>query len=272
MSRFVQQSEAQSPELLQQFLARHHIDRATDPFALLKQLATTYAQLPYENLSKILRDHQTKDSDEVRRLPAEVLSDYYRLGTGGTCFSLTWTLLHLIRALGFETEPILADRRYGPDTHCALVVWIDGVKHLLDPGYLLVDAMAFPKNNELIVPTSFHEVKLSPDQAGERVQLHTIHQNQSTYRLTYKTDPVDTSQFLKAWDASFQFEMMQYPVLSRISRGKQYYLQKNKLLIRGKETSEQRELEPAKMVETIHHLFGIDPSVAGKTLQLLRQP
>ena len=169
-----------------------------------------------------------------------------------------------------KAEPILADRRYGPNTHCALVVWIDGIKHLLDPVYLLVDAIAFPKLGELIVPTSFHEVKLSPDQAGNRVQLQTIHQNQSTYRLTYKTDPVDTSQFLKAWDESFRFEMMQYPVLSKIAQGKQFYLQKQSLTIRSKETTERIDIEPDKMVDTIHQVFGMDITVINESLRVLR--
>lgn len=256
--------------MLQQFLLRHCINGNNDPRLVLQEVAGAYAQLPYENLSKILRDRQTDQIDVARRSPIDVLNDHYRLGTGGTCFSLTWTLLHLIRALGFEAELILADRRYGPDTHCALVVWIDGVKHLLDPGYLLVDAIPFPKLDELIVPTSFHEVKLSPVQSGNRIQLETIHQNQSTYRLTYKTDPVDTSQFIKAWDASFQFEMMQYPVLSKIVQGKQFYLQKQSLLIRSKDATERRDVEPDKMAETIHRVFGMDVTLINESLRSIR--
>lgn len=147
---------------------------------------------------------------------------------------------------------------------------MDGVKHLLDPGYLLVDAMPFPQQGELIVPTRFHEVKLLPDSTGDRVQLQTIHQNQSTYRLTYKTDPVDTSQFLKAWDESFQFEMMRYPVLSKIVENKQFYLQKQSLLIRSRESTERIEVEPDKIADTIQSVFGIHPSVVRESLQMLR--
>jgi arylamine N-acetyltransferase len=270
MQDFVKQSEHSAREILHEYLARLAIPSEVDPRQQLFQIATSFAKLPYENLSKILRGHQTDDVEEMRRLPSEVLNDHYRLGTGGTCFSLTWTLLQLIRAMGFEAEPILADRRYGPDTHCALVVWIDGVKHLLDPGYLLVDAIPFPKQSELIVPTSFHEVKLTPDQPGNRVQLQTIHQNQSTYRLTYKTNPVDTSQFLKAWDMSFQFEMMQHPVLSKIAEGKQLYLQKQSLTIRSKETTERIDIETDKMADTIHQVFGLDISVINESLRVLR--
>lgn len=269
MSSFVQQSAAQAPELLQQFLERHSIE-AMAPQQALKQLAAAYAHLPYENLSKIVRVQQTDDTELARRLPAEVLQDHFQIGTGGTCFSLTWTLLHLIRALGYQAEPILADRRYGPNTHSALVIWIDGVMHLLDPGYLLVDALAIPKQESLIVPTSFHEVKLTPSDGVNQIQLHTIHQNQSTYRLTYKTDPVDTAQFLKAWDDSFQFDMMQYPVLSTVAENTQFYLQKQALLIRTREKAERIELTTEQMGDTIHRVFGLHPSVISQALQVLR--
>lgn len=270
MPDFVKQSESESHGLLQQYLACQSISPDLDPKQLLTQVSTAFAMLPYENLSKILRDHQTGIVEESRRLPSEVLHDHARWGTGGTCFSLTWTLLHLVRALGLQAEPILADRRYGPNTHCALVVWIDGVKHLLDPGYLLVNAIPFPKQEELIIPTSFQEVKLTPETSGSRVQLVTIHPDRSAHRLTYKTDPVDTGTFLRAWDESFDFDMMSYPVLSRVADGKQYYLQKQSLLIRSRESSERINLEPGKMVETIHTVFGIDPYLAEKSLQVLQ--
>ena len=147
MPHFVQLSEYHSTELALQFLQRHHIPADLPSLLLLHQLAAAFANLPYENLSKVLRDKQTSQRDEVRRLPNEVLNDYYRLGAGGTCFSLTWTLLQLLRALGFVAEPLLADRRYGPDTHSALVIWLDGVKHLLDPGYLITSPIPLQYRN-----------------------------------------------------------------------------------------------------------------------------
>jgi len=88
------------------------------------------------------KNHQEREAGnprQARRLPREVLDDHRDFGTGGTCFSLTAALLHLIRALGYDAEPILADRRYGQNTHCALLLWIDGRPHLLDPGYLILD-------------------------------------------------------------------------------------------------------------------------------------
>src|SRR5262249_12827325 len=111
--------------------------------------------------------------EEARRGPDEVLADHAAFGTGGTCFSLTATMLHLVRALGFEAEPILADRRYGADTHCAMLVWLDAVPHLLDPGYLIVRPLAIPKSGEVRLTMPAIDVVLAAKDGGERIDLLT---------------------------------------------------------------------------------------------------
>src|SRR5262249_53625221 len=224
---------------------------------------------PYENLTKIIKQHHTGTIAEARRAPGEVLADHLRLGTGGTCFSLTATLLHLVRALGWQAELILADRRYGPDTHCALVVWIGGQPHLLDPGYLIVRPIPLPTQGELRLPTEFNEVVLTARDGGARVDLHTLQKGHKTYRLTFKAEPVAAAEFLRAWDASFDWDMMHYPVLTRVAGGRQIYLQENRLQVRGRETVGRTELDPTLLPQTIAREFGIEPSVAAQALDIL---
>lgn len=271
MAHFVEASLQNASTLLKEFLHRHQIDATLPPQQILKCIATAFAQLPYENLSKIVRAHQTDDMEQSRRLPSDVLSDFYKHGAGGTCFSLTWTMLHLLKALGFKAELILADRRYGPNTHSALLVWLDNSPHLLDPGYLLVDAIPVMNQESLVIPTSFQNVHIKPAELHDQWQLLTEYDNKTTYRLTYKTRPVDTSQFLKAWDESFQFEMMQYPVLSRIVHGQQYYLQKQRLMIRGKGGTTNMEMAATEMPGMIQRYFGIDPELAKQALEQLKR-
>src|ERR1022692_1792165 len=126
--------EPDSP-LLRQFLQAQSIDIALPSVERLTAVARAFSRLPFENLTKIIKDAEAGRVEEARRTPGEVLADHAALGAGGTCFALTATLLYLVRALGFAAEPILADRRYGADTHSALLVWLAGKPHLLDPGY-----------------------------------------------------------------------------------------------------------------------------------------
>jgi arylamine N-acetyltransferase len=261
---------ADSP-VLRTYLRAFSIDRESAPVEVLSRVATAFARLPYENLTKILKLSQAGKVIEARRGPREVIQDHLRLGTGGTCFSLTAALLHLVRALGWTAEPILADRRYGADTHCAFLVWIDGMPHLVDPGYLLVRPVPLPTAEELRIATPFNEVILTPRGGGQTVELRTRQQGQETYRLTFKAEPADFAAFLHAWDASFEWDMMHYPVVTRIADGRQLYLQQNRWLVRGREGVQRQELNPSEVAEHIAREFGIAPAVAAKALALLRR-
>lgn len=240
-----------------------------NPVETLPAIAAAFAEIPYENLTKIIKQSEAGASDRSRRGPYEVLRDHFLWGTGGTCFSLTATLLHLVRSLGIRAEPILADRRYGADTHCAMLVWIDMVPCLLDPGYLIVHPIPLTFRQPLRLPTSFNELELRPDPVGERIELRTWFANQSAYRLTYKTAPVDAAQFLRAWDASFGWEMMSYPVLTAVRGDCQNYLQGNRLQRRARTKVIRQELAGQDLLASIVQQFQIDARVAQRALQIL---
>lgn len=267
----LQKPDGDSP-VLREFLRVNAIDAEQAPEVLLTSAARAFARLPFENLTKIIKDAEAGRVEEARRTPAEVLADHWTLGTGGTCFALTSAMLHLVRGLGFEAEPILADRRYGADTHSAFLVWLDGKPHLLDPGYLIVKPLPLPRAGEVRIATPFNELLLIARDDGARVELHTIQDRQQTYRLTFKTAPVDAGDFLRAWDVSFDAEMMRYPVLSRVVGNQQIYFQKQHLLVRGSEQSHRAEIAPDRLIGELARQFQIAPEVVAKALAVLRKP
>jgi arylamine N-acetyltransferase len=257
--------------LLADFLRIHQIDAKKPPVELLGEVARAFSRLPFENLTKIIKDAEADRVESARRWPTEVFADYRQHGAGGTCFALTATLLHLVRALGFAAEPILADRRYGADTHSALLVWLDGEPHLLDPGYLIVRPLPIPTSGPIHVPTPFNELILTPKGGGAKVDLQTRQDNQSTYRLTFKTTPVDAGEFLRAWDVSFDADMMRYPVLSRVVGDQQVYFQKRHLLVRGKGEAQRAEVSPNRLIAQIAQRFSIAPAIVARALEILEK-
>jgi arylamine N-acetyltransferase len=256
---------------LRRFLAHFQLDPAAPPAVLLRQVAAAFAELPYENLTKIIKEAATGRPDEARRGPAEVIGEHIAHGTGGTCFSLTATLLHLLRALGWESQPLLADRPYGPDTHCALAVWIDNRPHLIDPGFLLTEPVPLESDAEQTVPTGFHELRLVPRPGGSKLDLFTIQNGKSTLRISFKTEPADWGQFLKVWDASFAWDMMRYPVLTRMAGGQHLYLNGNRMQTRSRDAVQRTEIAPAELAAWIARTFGIDAEVATKALAILQR-
>ena len=257
--------------LLSAFLEHFGLPCETQADGLLRRLARRFAELPYENLTKIIRDAQCADVIQARRSPSDVVADFIALGTGGTCFSLTATLLHLVRSLGWRAEPILADRSYGQDTHCALLVWIDNRPHLLDPGYLIVDPIPMEMTGERTITTAFNQLTLAPREQSEKIDLFTSQQGNSTYRLTFKTQPVDAREFLRAWDASFDWDMMRYPLLTRTCGNRQLYLRGSRFQVRSHDLLDRQDIPPDEMIPRIAAQFGIDASVTARALTVLRQ-
>jgi arylamine N-acetyltransferase len=264
-------SDPRDMALLQQFRDQFRPPAGLPPREELRLLVTAFARLPYENLTKIIKRHATGRSSESRRAPAEVLADYYCYGSGGTCFSLTAALLHLVRSLGWEAEPLLADRRYGPDTHCALIIQLEGRPHLVDPGYLILDPIPLEPTRTQRVRTAFNDLILTPGSGGRTLDLSTVSGGRERYRLTFKTGAVDCGQFLRAWDASFDWEMMQYPVRTRVRGNRQLYLQGRQVQTRTRASVRREELPPSELAPRVAADFGIAPELAARALAILHR-
>ncbi len=257
--------------VLSLFLERFGLDRGAAPRELLGRAASAFARLPYENLTKILKHDREEAPERARRAPLEVITEHIASGAGGTCFSLTAALLHIVRGLGLEAKPLLADRRYGQNTHCALAVWIDGAPHLIDPGYLIVQPVLLGGKTEARLKTPFNEIVLVPRDDGAKLDLFTEQAGSRTYRLTIKVEPADPGEFLRAWDASFEWDMMRYPLLTRVKGGGQVYLQGNRLQVRTASDLTRIEVDPEALPTVIASQFGVDPSITARALAVLRR-
>ena len=154
-----------------------------------------------------------------------------------------WSTLEVVCHIA-DFEPVLADRWYGPNTHCALLVDAGGVPSLLDPGFLILEPVALPRERPLRLSTPFNDLVLEPREAGGRVELHTIQEGRTAHRLTYRAGPADAGEFLKAWEESFDWDMMKTPLLTRVREGSQLYLHGGRLLVRTREGSTRTEISP----------------------------
>ncbi len=228
---------------------------------LLERICGAYARLPFENLTKIVSQSTAVARERSLRLPVQVLDDFLRLGTGGTCFSLNAAFIATLSHFGFDAHPLLCDRHYGPDTHCAVLLVLDGVKHVVDPGYLLYQPCVLPTNLRSYHHTGFSELELQPQRQGARVMLTSIVNGQRRYRLTYKVSIVDEQQFLAAWKRSFTFDMMRYPVITFCRNGRHVYLQGDTLRVRGSDGLTTRTLTPEQLRSFVVRDCGIDDRV-----------
>jgi len=255
--------------ILSSFLKKNAIDLSLSKEQLMYRIADAFSHIPYENLTKILKTDAVISPRSAMRYPDELMGDYLRWGSGGTCFSLTAACIALFNAVGIEAHPILADRHYGPDTHCGLVMVTAAGIHLLDPGYLLFIPTLLPKEKTAAVETGYNRIELVPLLNGEKIELYTVVKGNRKQRLVYKAAPVSAETFEKAWEQSFAWEMMTYPVLTRVSGGNQQYIQGNKLSVRTDQKTHRMELTPEMEVDYIASNLGINRELVKKAFGVI---
>ncbi len=235
-------------------------DERPEPTTMIAVIAQAVGHLPYENLGKVA-DRSERGSIRLPTI-AETVDSHLANGSGGTCFALTDLLRALLVASGFDARPILADRTYGPATHCAVRVELQGRPLLVDPGYLIHEPLPLSEMT-VIRETPFHRLELVPT-APERRELSTIERTTSidatarrTYRLTYRIDPVDDDQLRDAWLASYDWPMMTYPVIAAVDRSRQLFVRGDRWQERRDETTSRRRLDRAALIDRLVNELGM---------------
>ena len=175
-----------------------------------------FLRFPYENLTKIIRIHEEPDPDKRLRLPEVVLGDHVDLGAGGTCFSLTYFFKHVLERCGFTCWPVLCDRSYGPDTHCALIAEVDGKRYLVDPGYLMEHPLEMPARGAASMTTPVGEVSLARLGATSQYLLHTHQGGKSAIRYRLRDAAVGPEEFRKRWIDSFSWAQMRHLCVTKL--------------------------------------------------------
>ena len=150
-----------------------------------------------------------------------------------------------------------------------MMVLIGGEPHIIDPGFLVLDPV--PAGKPARLQTAFNEVVLEPRAGEGKIELFTVQQGARTHRLTFKAAPADSGEFLQAWDASFDWDMMRYPLLTRVSGGSQLYLQKAKFQVRGLRGVERQSVDVAHLPGLVESRFGLRGEIAARALEVLKR-
>jgi hypothetical protein len=234
------------------------LELPADPKERLTQIVRSFRKIPYENLTKIIRHDRGPGLETAE----EVLSGYLDNGSGGTCFSIVNALHETLSAAGIDSHVVLADRHYGPDTHCALLTHIEGKEWLLDPGYLIFEPIELPRGK-----TRAPGGEMQWSLRGDRIEASTVFPNGfRKIRYTLKPQRVSKDGFVDAWKRSFDFEMMNYPVVTRIlDDGRHVYLRDGNLMVDGKRQSALGTEEIPGVVESL----GIRSDLARRALRVL---
>ena len=227
------------------------------------------ARLPFENLTKVIKFH-AQDGVAARaiRLPEEVLHDHEKYGTGATCFGLVYLLRDLLRRHGFEGTLHLCDRRYGADTHAALLFTWEGMAWTFDPGYRVVQPLPDSGTAAFLSPTNPNACRVKRV-AATRYQCFTGHAGDWHMRFVLKSEPASEEDYRAAWCKTFELEAMGYPVITRFEDGRMIYLQKSNLVVRDVREGGMVRLKAGELPDEIQRHYGIAPEIARRALKLM---
>ncbi|HPG40034.1 MAG TPA: arylamine N-acetyltransferase [bacterium] len=250
---------------VQQFLTYFNITSEPPHAEYLVKLLEAFTNLPYENISKIIKLNHDFTAETRVRLPEEVMEDHIRFHLGGTCFSLTWFLQALLLSQGFICYPVIAGMRNRPNCHCALVVLQDGKKYLVDPGYLLTSPMEINKDQPRIYRTSHSGVELVFDKTLEQYFLCTFTRHESKWRYFFQDMPVPPEKFLHYWLDSFYQSTMHGLCLTKIRKDGLVFLHKDFLQISNFEGKEKLKVKQ-NYHTIVQEIWGIDPELVEHAL------
>ncbi len=260
--------EQVSPDSASDLYFRHFKLTGGEPgLNLLRAVVSSFANIPYENLTKIIRKFTVERPEERPRRPEEVVKEFIEHHTGGTCFSLTCCLGSILAGAGVTCYPVMADMKR-PNIHCALLVLIGGRRYLVDPGYLLGEPVELT-GEPVRLTTSFGLVELRP-RGNTRYDLYTIAGSEMKWRYRVRTEPVSPALFRRFWQESFSLPMMNSLQLTRLSGNGHLYIRNHHLRLRrnDRKINENIRLELESRIETE---FGIPPGITAQARELIER-
>jgi arylamine N-acetyltransferase len=263
------------------FLELYKLSPMLPDLKLLGGIAGSFAGLPWENLSKFIKKHrpgQTSSADlppwlrsiagvEKLRFGDEVLEDHARLGTGGTCFSLTNALRRIVTDLGFRTHPVMADMQHGPNVHCALLVEVDGSRYLLDPGYLVAEPIPLDGGQAVRIDQTGSELEYRRLAGGDEFALYTRNERgEHIFRYRLRSRPVPETEFARFWIESFDATGMNGLHLNRVTGEGRLSAHDLNLRIDTGRAKRNVKLRDA-YVEQVSNRFGLDSELVRQAYQ-----
>lgn len=252
---------------VKEFIDFFNISAKKPSIDLLTEILNFFSQIPYENFTKIISFYSKNDQERLR-FPKEVMDGYINYKTGGTCFSLSYFLKSILDLLGFESYLVSADRTYGNDTHCGVIVKVNDDKFFLDRGFLKSEPIPINCAIKNHVKSEINDMIIEPI-SDNLYKFYTLGHNGLKYRYTLKDIPCDNEYFIKLWKASFSFTMMNSLIYTRMEKDKQLYVRNNNLLYISRDGKEKKKLE--RIDVSLKNLVGIDEEIVREAIDFLHR-
>lgn len=228
---------------------------------LMKDILFKMSGIPYENITKHIRKKLIS--------PSDILFDFKNYGTGSTCFPLVYLLKRIFDFAGIRSYVLLADRTYAPNSHTLLLVEMGKRFYIADIGFLVfVPVDITSGKTEVDLPQG----RLSFSVSGNYLETYTVFPNgHRKFRYKAHLKPVSKEDFISAWEETYEFEMMNHVVVSKLLKDKIIYIRDNFVHFIKGGVSKNFKMEKEEVLKIIREI-GIDENIFLRVWQDLLNP
>ena len=133
----------------------------------LRKLLDRYTRIvPWESASRIAR-RALKDAQSDCPVFAETFWDSaLKMGTGGTCYESNHAFFSLLRSLGYDGYLTINDMGTSVGCHSAIIILLEGRKHLVDVGLPLHAVLPLPERETEAVESRFFRYEVEAADAN----------------------------------------------------------------------------------------------------------
>ena len=127
----------------------------------LRRLLDSYTRIvPWESASRIVRRANHESQDDCPVIAEAFWESALDRGTGGTCYESNYAFYSLLRRLGYNGYLTINDMGTTIGCHSAIIIWLDGHKHLVDVGFPLHAVLPLPIRETVEVEGQFFHYRV----------------------------------------------------------------------------------------------------------------
>jgi arylamine N-acetyltransferase len=205
-----------------------------DSLENLNTILAGIRKIPYENITKIFR--LTLSSKKRPRDFSLLLKENRELFRGGTCFSLSNTIIQLLRNNNISANAVIGKMERETFPHFFVIVDINNEKYIVDPGFMIHEPIRLTKNKQMEFSTSITKYLLKYNNE-KYYELYSIKNNKKKFRYKFSLSPITDDEFKKYWIRSFDY--INKIVASQIVDGKHIFISSDYVQIRQRNSIEK---------------------------------
>lgn len=227
----------------------------------LENILKKISAIPYENITKHIN----------RKLisPYDIIYGFEKWGTGATCFPLVYLLKRILDFCHIESRIILADRTYAQRSHTLVLVQIKDKTYIADIGFLVFSPIEV---SEKSVIASLPQGDILFSLSGNTLEAYTVFRNgHKKFRYKAYIDKVDKDDFISAWEESYNLEMMNHVIVSKLVGKNIIYIRDNFVHFIEDGVSKNLKMQKEEVLKVVESI-GIDKKLFSDVWQYLLNP